>query len=324
MSREKKDADLAGELRAERRRFLKESAAAVAGALLFGGPAWAALDGRWGVEFRADGGAAPAPAGVGVRHAGESAEFAKPFVNERYEFDVTFLRAKTATGVMSFTSTGVNEYTASLEAITSDIVNALTSLRKISLTSVMYVDASGARPRFVTKMFSRKMLKGSVATETRNELDYPRRRWSYSFYKNGVKTSGPRVRRIPPGLYYDDFVALLYNFRAQVYAPVEHGLKLTLNTLPWDRTVVVDGKKVNKSATTIDVEVPPNDQLPDDDRKWLAKSGAEYLIIVKLDKDVYGIPSGQAKFSGSAKLVPEGAWVENAVLFGDVQANRRK
>ena len=47
MSREKKDADLAGELRAERRRFLKESAAAVAGALLFGGPAWAALDGRW-------------------------------------------------------------------------------------------------------------------------------------------------------------------------------------------------------------------------------------------------------------------------------------
>jgi hypothetical protein len=318
MTSEKKDEAASGDVRqASRRAFLHDGAAALAGAFLFGGRAWAAV---FEVGHAA---AAPPAAGIGRRAEVPSA-IAQRFLNERYEFDVTFLGAKTATGIMTFAKTDRNEYTASLEASTSDLVGALTSLRKVAMTSIMNVYRNGERERFVSRMFVRKTIKSDSARETRNEFDYQRRRWSFSYYTNGVKTSGPRVRRIPPDVYYDDFVALLYNFRAQVYAPVAHGLQLTLNTLPWDRTVKIDGKKVNKSASTIGVEVPGNERLGDDDRKWLAKLGAEYLIVVNLDKDVYGIPSGQAKFAGDIALVPEGAWVENAMLFGDVRVCRRK
>jgi hypothetical protein len=304
-----------------RRLFLKEGLAAMAGALLLGSPALARA---FEVRVRAaEDAAEPAvgkPAGI-ARVARPEPKIPKPFLGERLEFDITFLGAKTASGLITFVKTGDNEYTAALVGTVGSLVGVVTAYRKISMTSVMTVKTHDGKERFVTKTFTRNTIKTSGATETRNELDYVRHRWVHSKYENGKKVGG-RVRRIPPDVYYDDFVALLYNFRAQVYGPAKPGFRQTLTTLPWERKV--NGKKAGKTATTIEVIAPTPEQLKDEDRKWLQAVGGDLLIVVKLDKDVYGIPSGEAKFAGAAGLIPAGAWVKDAVLFGDVQANRKK
>jgi hypothetical protein len=309
-------------LRSDRRLFLKEGLAAMAGVMLLGSPAFGSL---LGVRVRQTPTETKEPAKAVKVEGGEgkAVDFVKPFLNERFEFDIVFLGATTATGLITFTKTGDSEYTASLDATTTSFVGAITTYRKVSLTSVMIILRPGGKYRFVTKKFVRKTIKTDETVETVNEFNYLHRRWTHARFENGKRVRGPRGRKIPPGVYYDDFVALLYNFRAQVYGEVKPGAKFTLTTMPWERTVTVKGKKVKKTATTVDVLVPPVEALDNADREWLQKVKGEYFVIVKLDKDVYGIPTGQAKFAGTKNLEPAGAWAKDAVLFGDVQCNRK-
>jgi hypothetical protein len=142
--------------------------------------------------------------------------------------------------------------------------------------------------------------------------------------KDGKREAGPRHRRIEKGLYYDDFVNILYNFRAQSYGAVKPGLKVTISTMPWDRTVKVNGKNVKKTARVVEVVVPAEAQMSEKDRAWLKDVGGDFLVLVNLDKDIYEIKSGQAKLAGvRADMSPRGAWIEDALLFGDVKAKRK-
>ena len=308
----------------DRRGFLKGGIAALAGLWLLGEPGLGSLleidwrDARAEETATVPNAAEPAGLSKAVRF---STSIQKPFLNEKLAFDITFAGAKTASGLITFKQTDTNEYTASVEGTITGLVGAMTPFQKVVMTSVMHPIKTKIGERFVTKTFYRKTIRTSGTTESRHEFDYLRRKWTYTRVKDGTRDKGPVNRIIKEGVYYDDFVNILYNFRAQAYGAVKPGMKLTLPTMPWERSLKINGKNVKKTATTVEVFVPADGQLSDKDRAWLKDVGGDVLVIVTLDPDVYEIKSGQAKLAGTRTgLVPRGAWIEDALLFGDVKA----
>lgn len=308
----------------DRRGFLQGGLAALAGLWLLGEPGLGSLlkiDWRNArAEETATAPDATEPAGL-AKAFHFSTSIQKPFLNEKLAFDITFAGAKTASGLITFNQTDNNEYTASVEGTISGLVGAMTPFQKVVMTSVMHPIKTKTGERFVTKTFYRKTIRTSGTTESRHEFDYLRRKWTYTRVKDGKRDKGPVNRKIKAGVYYDDFVNILYNFRAQAYGAVKPGLKMTLTTMPWDRTLKINGKNVKKTATVVDVFVPADGQMSEKDRAWLKEVGGDVLVVVTLDPDVYEIKSGQAKLAGVRNgLVPRGAWIEDALLFGDVKA----
>lgn len=308
----------------DRRDFLKSSLAALAGLWLFGD---AALGAGLDVDIqRADG----EPTAIGDatkadgihRASAEDPDIVKPFLNERLKFTLSFLSITTATGLITFKRTGNNQYTASVEGTVSGIVGAVTPFRKVSLTSVMRTLKTRNGYRFVATSFYRTTITTDGAKVAQHDFDYGRRRWLYTRTQNGVRGK-PRRRRIPKSTYYDDFVCIMYNFRANAYGKVQHGMNLTIKTLPMSRTFSKNGKKQRHTTDTVNVIVPKPDQLSDADRKWLKKIDADLLVIVKFDGEIYGIKSGQGKFAGRlATMEPRGSWAKDVLLFGDVMSQR--
>jgi len=308
----------------DRRDFLQQGLAAMAAVMIFGSPAMA---GMFDVSITREQDSTPVP-GMNEtnnvqmkRREAPVPEIAKLFLNEKLKFEIRFLTAKTAHGKITFKRTGRVTYTASVEATLSGVVTTVIKHRKHVMTSSFQVDKVNGKERFVTLQFYRKQIRTDGTRESRNEFDYLRRRWRLTKFKNGKRTK-KRTRRIPKNVYYDDIVNLLFNMRAQVYGPVAPGKSFVLNTMPWSRKVkMANGKKKRVTAKTIGVHIAAENAISDDDRKWMKQVGGKYLFIVKLDPDVYGIKSGQAKFIADAKLKPVGAKVKDAVGFGDVVAH---
>jgi Protein of unknown function (DUF3108) len=321
----KHDKEEMAPLNLDRRSFAKGGLAALFGLWMFGDPA---LGSAMDISFRrAEGDAEAAKATKITRKqpgvsAAPTPEIVKPFLNERLEFNLSFLSINTAKGTITFKNTGKNQYTASVEGNIVGVVGAITTYRKVVMTSVMFVDKVDGKERFVSHTFYRKTIKTEGEWITRYDFNYRSRKYYYTKTKNG-KRSQRKVRRVRGKGYYDDFVAILYNFRAHVYGQVKPGFDVVLKTLPMSRTVEVNGKKVRKKANTVRVIVPSNDKLSADERKWLKSVGADFMAVVKIDKDVYDIKSGESKFGGVlATMEPRGSWAEDVWVFGDVKSRR--
>ncbi|MDP8225141.1 MAG: DUF3108 domain-containing protein [Candidatus Lernaella stagnicola] len=254
----------------------------------------------------------------------EDPDIVKPFLNERFEYRISFLSIKTATGVITFKRTGRNQYTASMEGTISGLVGAVTDYRKVVMTSVMQIRQIDGKRRFVAVSFYRKTIKTDGERVSRHDFNYIRRRWFITRTSNGKMTSRKK-RRIPRNVYYDDFVCLMYNFRAQVYGPVKPGLDVTIKTLPLSRRVTVNGKKVRKHTDWARIYVLPADKISGKDQSFMKDIGADFMVEVHVDKGVYGMKTGIAKFYGKLKTMePMGVRSEDVLLFGDVSAARTK
>lgn len=301
---------------------MKEGLAALAGVLLFGDTAMSRV---LEVDWQGSPTPVPEPAPVGgVRSRGDFVhELAKPFLDEHYEFDIKFLKAEAAHGLLTFKKTGVNQYTASAEATMTGLIGQVVPYRKIVMTSVMMVRSREGKSRFVTTLHYRKSIKTDGAYENRHEFKYLGRKWVYFKYKDGKRTS-KRVRKIPENRFYDDPINLLYNFRAQTYGPIKAGMRQTIPTMPLYRTIEAGTVEVKKSTESIEVHVVPDGEMSAEDKRWMEKVGGELLFIVKLDPIVYRIESGMAKFTADKKMRPRGAKIEKAWLFGDASAEIRK
>lgn len=304
-----------------RRRFMKEGLAAMAGVLLFG-------DAAMGRMLEVDWQASPTPEETNkpntIGGKGDIVhDLAKPFLDERYEFDIKFLKADAAHGLLTFKKTGRNQYTASAEATIAGLIGQVAPYRKIVMTSVMMVRTREGKSRFLTTLHYRKSIKTDGSYENRHEFKYLGHKWYHYKYKNGQRTS-KRVRTIPKDRFYDDPINLMYNFRAQVYGPVKPGLRQTIPTMPMYRTVEVSGLSATKSAESVDVHAVPDGEMNAEDKRWLADLGADLLFTVKLDPVVYRIESGMAKFATDKNMRPCGAKIDRAWVFGDARAEIRK
>jgi len=312
----------------ERRDFLKNGVAALAGLWLLGD---AALGAAMDLELErlpqepggtaAGGNVAVKPADIAKTDPGDP-ELVKPFLDEKLKFNLSFLTITTATGLITFKRTGRNEYTGSVEGTVAGIVGAVTPYRKVVMTSVMRAIKTTAGHRFVATTFYRTTITTDGTSVSRHDFDYGRRRWTYTRTKNG-RQEKVRHRRIPKGVYYDDFVCIMYNFRGHAYGKVQHGMNLTVKTLPMARTITAGGKATRRTTDVVQVIVPKLDQLSPADRDWLKAIDADLMVLVRFDPEIYGIKSGEGKFAGKlATMDPRGSWAKDVLLFGDVLSKR--
>lgn len=309
--------------RLNRRSFLHGSLAAFAGLLVFNNPAMGSL---LDIQWRTGEGETPSPdredaSGLSIRTF-PVAEIAKPFLNEKYEFDITFFGAKTASGFLKFTRENNWVYKAQVKGVVAGAVSPLVKYRQQEMISTLLPKKINGKERFITTKYYRKTIKTDGMTERHHAFNYRRRRWEYTKTKNGV-TNKKKTRRIKKGQYYDDFLCILYNLRGEAYGPIEEGRTYLVNTIPWTRTVEENGKKKKYKSNNIGVHIAKKSSLSEQDRKWMEKEKAKVMIIAKVDKNVFGIKSGEAKFIGDKQLKPIAARVVDAIAFGDVVVKRK-
>lgn len=307
----------------DRRDFLATGLAAMASVMLFGTPA---LAGQLRVTVSPEKSKSKT---AGSIHKSDPANWkpvaalAQPFMNEKIKFDISFMTAKAAQGQISFKRTADCTFTASMEATTTGLAASVVKYRKQVMTSTFCATQTPQGMRFVTSGFYTKLITTKGTSESRHYFNYKSRRWIKTRVKNG-KRKKRKIRRIPPNVYYDDIVNLFYNMRAGAYGKIEEGKLFRLQTMPWGRTIKKSGKKKRVTSDRLDVFVAKTSELSNNDKSWMKKIGASHLFIVKFDKDVYGIKSGEAKLYADKKMKPRGAKVKDALFFGDVNATLKK
>jgi len=306
-----------------RRAFLQGGLGALAAALLLGKPALAEF---LEVTFvREQTGNAPTPAeegGLRIRPRPVD-DLAKPFLDEKIEIDITFMGAKLAIGTISFKRVSNWNYEATIETRVTGAVSPLVKHRQQIMTASMMVKKVNGKDRFVTSRFYRKTITTEKTTERKHEFNYYHRRWIYTRLEVGKPPKTWR-RKIAPNTYYDDFCNILYNARAQFYAPFGSGKVALVHTIPWTRWVTQDGARKKYHTETLTLVFPTPAEISAEDRQWLDDEKAEVMIVVKVDRDAYEIKSGELKFAGDKNGKPLAAWVKDALLYGDVRATARR
>jgi len=303
----------------DRRGFIIAGLGATASILLFGTPALAEQ-----FEIIVEQETAQPQKVEGIQKTDPSswappAAIARQFINESIKFEIRFMTAKTAQGQITFKRTAENTFTASMEATITGLAAQVVKYRKQVLTSTFSPEQTPQGMRFVTSSFYTKLISTEGTSESRHYFNYGSRRWIKTRVKNG-KRKKPEARHIPPNVFYDDIVNLFFNMRAGVYGKIEEGKLFKLPTMPWERTIKKDGKKQRVSTDRIDVYIAKTSELPDEEKQWMKQVGAKRLFTVQLDKDVYAIKSGEARFYADDANRPRGARVKDALFFGDVVA----
>jgi hypothetical protein len=306
-----------------RRAFLQGGLGALAAVLLLGKPALAEfLDVRF-VRRQTENTPLPEESG-GLRIRPRAVDnLAKPFLDEKIEIDITFMGAKLAMGTISFKRVSNWSYEATIETHVTGAVSPLVKHRQQTMTALMTVKKVNGKDRFVTSHSSRKTITTEKTVERKHEFNYYHRRWVYTRLETGKP---PKVwrRKIARNTYYDDFCNILYNTRAQFYAPLGSGKVVLVHTIPWTRWVTQDGARKKYHTETLTLVFPKPEEISAEDRQWLNDEKAEVMIVAKVDRDAYEIKSGELKFAGDKNAKPLAAWVKDALLYGDVRATVRR
>lgn len=195
-------------------------------------------------------------------------------------------------------------YQSILTAETKGFVGFFTSYRKHHYHAKFDIVDEGNRVR--TQRFIRKVIIGDRVEETSHILDYTTRTHFYMDYTNGELDEQDR-EDIPEGIYFDDILAAFYNFRNGVYGKVKKGEGYYITTIP------------EKSMKAIQVYIHTEEE-----KREIANSGAlkpqnEYLIKIKIPKDVFKTKDGELIFWTSPHLIPLETTVKNYILLGDLR-----
>lgn len=220
-----------------------------------------------------------------------------------YEISFWFLR-RVAIAKMSFTRLPEKGlYAATLQGETVGLAGWLSRYRIDSYRAVMEEVEGGRRLRSIS--FEEFVKVGSKTRRNIHHFDHEKRMWVHeTSRRNG--TMRRFEHRIPDGKRYDDFVTASYNFRYQVYGPVERGKKFTVPTFP------------RKGANSYEIRLASEDE--EEARKNLENPGADsaFFITLVLDPEVVYSKDGIIEGWLSNDLYPLTGTIKDAILFGDV------
>ncbi len=231
----------------------------------------------------------------------------RPFIGEKLVYDVNFMGLIKAASVVVTLKQGIGEEIISeLEAKATGMVSwASKTKRQVMKTRLRIMDTGGGKTRLVPLSFSRESERPDRKYRSLQQFDYRRGYWYVTIEINGKRKSRKR-KKIPPGVYYEDFVGFAYNLRAGVYGPANPGDVIKIEGIPY------------KDVSSYTIRVATQKEW-DDEAKWAGDvPGAKKLGIVEIKQEIFGFKPGVAKVLIDDKLVPVAAKVSDVVSYGDV------
>ncbi|CAI2718122.1 conserved protein of unknown function [Nitrospina watsonii] len=230
------------------------------------------------------------------------------FNGEVLKWDVNFLFFTNSASVEVKFFKEDNVYHSTLLAETKGFVGFFTAYRKHFYHSKFDIIDEGNRVR--TSRFIRQVIVGDRVEETSHILDYGSRNHFWMDYVNKNMEDQGR-EDIPKGIYFDDILAAFYNFRNEVYGKVDKGKGYFINTIP------------EKSMKAIQVYIYTDEEKRNAANSDALKPQNEYLIKIKIPKDVFKTKDGELIFWTSPHLIPLETTIKNYILLGDLHGKFR-
>ncbi len=227
------------------------------------------------------------------------------FAGETLLYDISFLwfkKAAQARVTFRKTSSG---YESVLVAETKGFVGWFTSYRKHIYKASFDVIDNGKRVR--TRVFEREVIIGDDVETSINTMDYIKKENRYKIFKND-ELFEQGLEEIPPGIIFDDVLASFYNFRNSVYGPIKKGKEYLIYTIP------------EKGMKEITVNINSSEQQELERMEQQRQPADEYLLRVKIPKEVFKTKSGILLFWASRHLIPLETTVKDYILLGDLHA----
>lgn len=236
--------------------------------------------------------------------------FGEELAGEDLWYQVSLVKyIKAAVGHISFyNDRRTGYYRTGAEAYAVGFVGWLTNYKKLGFYSTLKVVVDKGKPRLVTTNFERISTKMDTEYHSKHWFDYEKLKRGYKVYQDG-KLKIARSRKIPEGIWYDDFIAAVYNFRLGVYGKVHKGMDLEVNTIP------------HKGVDRFKARVLDDKDYEGDDHKLLEKvKDSHYIVRVDIDQKIFGFKAGVARFVSDEKLKPIAASIQEVIHFGSVFA----
>jgi len=235
-----------------------------------------------------------------------AAQSISDFLDERLEYDISFLWfKKAAVGSASFSREG-DGYKAVLQAETKGFVGFVTGHRKHVYISHMKFDPEKKKLR--THLFERFVTIRKSEEKTLNWIDYKQRSLAWKDYKEGQLVV-ERVDSIPEGLEYEDILSAYYNFRLGVFGPAEEGRKFQVNTIP------------EKGESVIGVNIS-SEEAAEESRRLFGRGYNETFrhIKVRVPKSIFRSKRGEVDVWIDGRMRPVKGIVKDYVGFGDIRS----
>ncbi len=229
------------------------------------------------------------------------------FLNEKAEYDMSFLWfKKAAVGSFRFLREG-SGYKAILEAETKGFVGFFTSYRKhVYVTHLTFLPESG---KFRSNLFERYVVIKTKEERTNTKLDYEKRVMSWVKSKNG-KVFEEKSKPIPEEMVYEDILSAFINFRMGAYGPIKRERKFKVHNIP------------TKGQSIIDVNITSREEA-DGDKKLFGKGYDENLLYmkIKVPREIFKSKTGEVSLWIDDRLIPLKGVVKDYIGFGDIQAS---
>ncbi len=231
---------------------------------------------------------------------------------EKLVYDISFLIFKNA-AVGSLTMRYLPDrdlYEGIVSARTKGFIGLLSLFRQDRYRSLMRLDEDG---RLVPVEFHKEVVMGGYRSVSSTFLDYDSgvMWWSSTETKGDDAETEIKTHRIPPGTIYEDFISSFFNFRREVYGPIEPGKVIRVFSIPTRKWFKERQKKPQSFTVTVGNRETGEDGL----------SGLEIAITVP--KELFGQKVGAVRFHIRDDNVPSRILVKKAILFGDMRGKLR-
>ncbi|NIS84551.1 MAG: DUF3108 domain-containing protein [Nitrospinaceae bacterium] len=230
------------------------------------------------------------------------------FAGERLHYDISLLWfSNAAEAQVGFYESGGNFYSV-LEAQTKGVIGFFTAYRKHVYKTTFELLENNRRLR--AKTFERKVIEGGKVERTLHFFDYNQRiHWWYDYVNEDLVGTGKDP--IPAGIHFDDVLTAFYNFRNGVYGKIQKGSEYHIKTIP------------EKGHDEISIFIRPQQETEESRKKQNPISGGEYLVDIRVPKELFLTKEGKLTVWGSKHLIPLETTVKDYVLLGDLHANFR-
>ena len=231
------------------------------------------------------------------------------FNGETLIYDIDFVFFKNAAMAKIHFYEYKNHFFATLVAETQGLIGYLTQYRKHYYKSSFEIVDGGRRVRSLK--FEREVTSGSDQERTIHFLDYKAgTHFWYQFNNGNLPTNKKNL--IPEGVIFEDILGVFYNFRNGVYGDFAKGRNYKIDTIP------------DKSMKHITAYINTKEEQ---EKFRLAQHRTrknEYLLKVRIPKDVFKTESGELIFWTSRHYIPLETTVKDYLLFGDLHAQLKR
>ena len=229
------------------------------------------------------------------------------FVGEVLAYDIGFwFFHGIAEGILVLKEDGPGRYVATFSARTNGVLDTFLKHRRDRYIARLRLSEDGQR--FLTESFEKEVsIDGKGVRRSVHKVDYSSRTVSSRSWGGG-KPEKNTLEKIPDGVYTDDPLAALYNFRFGVYGPIAEGKGYKIMTLPKEDRI-----------PEISIRMASEKEF----RKRGRKGDADFLADARIDKDLFGSTSGDIEIFFTRDMLPVHAIAKGIILFGDVKGKLR-